>query len=92
MLPVVLVNVAVVAVTAPENVVPPLLVSVMTFKAFVAPTAPVTEIIPVVFRVKLEVLAVVVPLIVLVKLIGAATPVPTVNVLLSAIVVVPKVI
>ena len=75
-----------------EKVTPLLLVIVKAFRLLVLPTAPVMVAVLSVLRVKFAEPAVVMPSMVLVKLIGVATPVPTVNVLLSAIVVAPKVI
>ena len=87
--PVVFVSVTVFALTAPEKVAPPELVKVTVPMS--VPIAPDTETAPVVFKVKFDALPAAVPVTEL-KLIGAATPVPTVNVVPSAKVAAPKVI
>ena len=88
-LPVVFVNVTVVAVTVLEKVVPPELVSVIV--PISVPTAPLTLMTPVVFNVKFDTVPLAVP-VTAPKLIAFAIPVPTVNVTLSANVALPNVI
>ena len=80
------------ALTASLKVVPLLLVIVIVFNFFVPPTIPATVTLPAVFTFKLALLWLTSPSIVLLKLIGVAAAAPTVKVLVSTIVVVPKVI
>jgi hypothetical protein len=90
--PVVLVSATVPALTAPVKAVPPELVIVKVLRPIEeVPTVPLTLILPVVFNVRLDKLVVAPPVTEL-KLIGAAVPVPIVNVLLLTIFVAPKVI
>ena len=88
-MPVVFVNVTVVALTAPLNVVPPEFVIVKVPMS--VPIAPETVTAPAVFSVRLEALPLATPETV-VMLIGVAAPAPTVSVLPSEIVIAPKVI
>ena len=88
-MPVVFVNVTVVALTAPLNVVPPELVIVKVPMS--VPIAPEAVTAPVVLIVMLEAEPLATPDTV-VMLIGVDAPVPTVNVLPSEIVIAPKVI